>query len=187
MTAMVDIQKKIREELAKIENSKFAKKTDAQLALYDQRANNPEYAEQVRQSMSKRGDKWKENHRKELQRRHKDPAYQEKLKKSLEKARAKEGFKEKHRQSVRQSNNAIPKELVVKIFTEFHNPAREVDDKTYKQALLKTYGISRGHLNKICMARSNYIKECIGLNDDEIAKLKQRHLDKKLVRNCQGF
>jgi HD-GYP domain-containing protein (c-di-GMP phosphodiesterase class II) len=186
MIIMDDIQKKIREELANVQNSKFAKRTDAQLALYDERANNPEYAEQVRQSMSKRGDEWKENHRKELQRRHKDPVYQENLKKGLEKARAKEGFKETHKAAVREAQ-AVPKELVVKIFTEFHNPAREVDDVTYKKVLSNTYGVTVGHLNKICMARSEYVKECIGLTDPEINEIKQKHMDSKPKYRIKTF
>lgn len=186
MIIMDDIQKKIREELAKVQNSKFAKRTDAQLALYDERANNPEYAEQVRQSMSKRGDEWKENHRKELQRRHKDPVYKENLKKGLEKARSKEGFKETHKAAVREAH-AIPKDVVIKIFTEFHSPAREVDDKTYKQVLSNTYGITISHLNKICMARSGYVKECIGLTDAEIDEIKQKHLDSKPKYRIKTF
>ena len=186
MIIMDDIQKTIREELAKVQNSKFAKRTDAQLAVIDSRTNNPEWTEQVRQSMSKRGDEWKENHRKELQRRHKDPVYKENLKKGLEKARAKEGFKETHKAAVRESQ-AIPKELVVKIFTEFHNPTREVDDVTYKKVLSNTYGVTVGHLNKICMARSDYVKECIGLTDAEIDEIKQKHLDSKPKYRIKTF
>lgn len=184
---MNDIQKKIQEELAKIQNSKFSKKTDAQLAVIDERTNNPEYAEKVKEWTSKgRNDTWKENLTKANRKKHQDPEYKEKLKKGLEKARAKEGFAEKHKSAIREAN-AIPKELVVKIFTEFHNPNREVDDKTYKTVLSETYGITISHLNKICMARSDYVKECIGLSDSEIDEIKQKHLDSKPKYRIKTF
>jgi hypothetical protein len=64
MIIMDDIQKKIREELAKVHNSKFAKKTDKQLAVVDnreangwkeknkERLSNPEYTKKVGKKIS---------------------------------------------------------------------------------------------------------------------------------------
>jgi hypothetical protein len=175
---MNDIQKKIQEELAKVQDSKFAKRSDAQMAYTDRISGSEEWSQIVKESKKKITEEQKEKHRKMLQERHKDPAYQEKLKKGLKRAWAKEGFKETHKAAVREAN-AIPKELVVKIFTEFHNPAREVDDKTYKKSLSDTYGITISHLNKICMARSNYVRECIGLSESKINVIKQTYIDSK--------
>lgn len=186
MIIMDNIQKKIREELAKVQNSKFAKRTDAQLAHIDRISGSEEWSQIVKESKKKITEEQKAKHREMLQKRHQDPSYQEKLKKGLEKARAKEGFKEKHKAAI-QEKNAIPKDLVVKIFTEFHNPAREVDDKTYKQVLSNTYSITISHLNKICMARSDYVKECIGLTDNEIDEIKQKHLAAKPKYRIKTF
>jgi hypothetical protein len=83
--------------------------------------------------------------------------------------------------------NAIPKDLIIKIFTEFHNPNRQVDDISYKEILSKTYGITLAHINKICMARSNYIRECLGLTDNEINEIKQRYLDSKPKYRIKTF
>jgi hypothetical protein len=124
-----------------------------------------------------------------------DPVVPEVLKKSDRQVNAARGVRQmwersevrkKHKAAV-QANHALPKELVIKIFTEFHNPTREVDDKTYKQVLSKTYGITAGHLNKICMARGDYVKECIGLTDAEINKIKEKYLDSKPKYRIKTF
>jgi hypothetical protein len=51
MIIMDDIQKKIREELAKVQNSKFAKRTDAQLAAKEDLANDSTWKESQRQGV----------------------------------------------------------------------------------------------------------------------------------------
>jgi hypothetical protein len=125
-----------------------------------------------------------------------EPKQPEALKKSDRQVNAARGVRQmwergevrkKHKTSIHSRDNVIPKELVVKIFTEFHSPTREVNDKTYKQVLSNTYGITISHLNKICMARSDYVKECIGLTNTEIDEIKQKHLDSKPKYRIKTF
>jgi hypothetical protein len=98
--------------------------------------------------------------------------------------------KEKQRINARNAireNYAIQKDLIIKIFFEFHNLNREVDDKTYKKNVCKDYGINISHVNKICMARTSYIKECIGLTDEEINKIKQTYINSKPKYRIKTF
>jgi len=129
---------------------------------------------------------WHTNVKKANQLKHQDPEYKEKLKQGLERMRSARGFKEKHKIAI-QTANALPKDLIVKIFTEFHNPNREVDDQTYKKVLSSTYNITIGHINKICMARSSYVKECLALTDNEINIIKQQYLSNKPKYKVRSF
>lgn len=174
---MDDIQKIVQAQLDAIKDSKAAKRTDRQLAVIDERTNNPEYAENVRQ-WTKKGqtDEWRKNIAKANKKKYQNPDFKKKIVTALEQARQNPEFQENHKKAIRE-HQAIPKELVVKIFKEFFNPLREVDNVIYKRVLSETYGISVGHLNKICMARSSYIKECLEMSDSEIEAIKKNYFD----------
>lgn len=76
---MNEIQKKIQEELAKVQNSKFAKRTDAQLAAKEDLANDLTWKESQRQGVI---EKWKDpEFKKKRMEDFSDPAYKEKIKK----------------------------------------------------------------------------------------------------------
>lgn len=109
---------------------------------------------------------WMDSNRKEIVRSKLKNKWSEK--KDEWKANSRAGLREKI---------AIPSELIKKIFVEFHSPNRTVDDETYKKVIGETYNISKGHMNKIVMARSNYVIDCLELSQSEIEKIKQDYLD----------
>lgn len=82
---------------------------------------------------------------------------------------------------------AIPQDIINKIFIEFHDINREIDDKTFKKLLSERYNITISHLNKICMARSNYVKYCIGLTDEQIKQIKERYINSKPKYRIKTF
>ena len=97
-----DIQKKIREELAKVSNSKFATQTDAQLARGDflsnlakEQVNDPVWQEANKEGAKKRKEDsvWQQNHKHALDKINKDDTISKKRNKKIKEVTSSDEWK----------------------------------------------------------------------------------------------
>lgn len=157
----------------------------------------PTHIENSRQGLLKkweqgeyRSDEAIEKIREAMHKRHQDPEQVAKIKKGQEKFWNDESrvskMKKVHKKAVREAF-AVPETVIKEIFNEYHNDERDVDDKTFKESMCKKHNISKGHINKICMGRSPYVRDVIGLSQSDIIKLREQWLAKQPTYSIISF